>query len=66
MTRLNAMRALLALPAQDNHRRAFTAIDGCETADRAKLAIKVKRKPRKKSTSSRMAFVRAVHYGKGA
>lgn len=68
MTRLQIWRTLLALPAQDNHRRAFAPIDGYEKADREKLRIaavrvKTKRKPRNEA-SSRMAFVHAVHFGK--
>lgn len=67
------MRALLALPAQDNHARASTPCVGCEKADVKKLhverVIKAKRTTRKKAPkASRMAFVRAVHIGglKGA
>jgi hypothetical protein len=67
MTRLNAMRALLAIATADDHQRVSRVIEGYETADAEKLAIKVKpkRKPRK-TASSRVAFVRAVYLGKGA
>jgi hypothetical protein len=61
------MRALLALPIADDHQRVSRAIAGYETADVEKLAIRVKPKRKKKSTTStRLAFVRGVHLGKGA
>jgi hypothetical protein len=66
MTRLNAMRALMALHGADDHLRVSRAIEGYESADAEKLAIEPKRKPRKQVAKSRTAFVRAVYLGKGA
>jgi hypothetical protein len=73
VTRLDAMRALLALPIADDHQRVSRAIKGYEAADRealriAAVTIKTKRKPRKQNAAkaSRLAFVQAVHLGKGA
>ena len=45
MTRLDAMRALLALPIADDHQRLSHAIEGYERADAEKLTIKVKLNP---------------------
>jgi hypothetical protein len=67
MTRLDAMRALLALPIADDHQRVSRAIKGYETADAEKVAIKVKPKRKKKSaTSSHIGWLRGVHVKKGA
>jgi hypothetical protein len=55
MTRLNAMRALVALPERDGYQRQR----GVKTplpADRKALQM----------PNPRMAFVHAVHLGKGA
>jgi hypothetical protein len=70
MTRLDAMRALLALPC-DGYLRSHNVVQAADgdklRITRVKLRTKSTRKPRrKKAKSSRLAFVRAVHIGKGA
>jgi hypothetical protein len=68
MTRLDAMKALLACPAQDNHRRAVVV--KFAHADRLKLhieSVKVRRKARRKrATSSRIGWLKGVHERQGA
>lgn len=69
MTRLNAMRALLALPTTDGYTRSHEVV---HTADADKLritAVKIgtKRKPRRKAKkASRISWLRGVHTQKGA
>lgn len=71
MTRLDAMRALLAIQFADDHQRVSRAIEGYETADAEKVRIeavriKTKRRTRKKSAkASRIGWLKGVH-GKGA
>jgi hypothetical protein len=70
MTRLNALKALLEMPAKDDGRRASRVIEGYEKADRSKLhieAVRMKAKPRRmKVKSSRLSWVRGVIEQKGA
>jgi hypothetical protein len=68
MTRLDAMRALLALPETDGYQRQ-RGVKTLLPADRKALQMSNPRaeaqKP-KTARPSRMAFVHAVHLGKGA
>jgi hypothetical protein len=62
VTRLDAMRALLALPIADDHQRVSRAIKGYETADAEKLTIKSKAKRQSKvAKSSRIGWLKGVH-----
>lgn len=65
MTQLDAMRALMQCPAEDNHRRTTRVIYG--TADAAKVGIVIKtRRKRATATTSRIGWVRGVHERRGA
>jgi hypothetical protein len=67
MTRLDAMRALLALPIADDHQRVSRAIKGYESADAEKVAIRVMSKRKRKTVkSSRIGWLKGVHERKGA
>jgi hypothetical protein len=71
MTRLDALKALLEMPAKDDGRRTSRVIEGCEKADRSKLhieAVRIAVKPKrpKKVKSSRLSWVRGVIEQKGA
>lgn len=68
MTRLNAMRALLALPETDGYHRQ-RGLKTALPADQRALQIpnpRIAAQSPKTARPSRMAFVHAVHLGKGA
>jgi hypothetical protein len=67
MTRLNAMRALLALPDRDGYQRQ-RGLKTPPPADRKALHSNPRAEAQQPKTArpSRMAFVHAVHLGKGA
>jgi hypothetical protein len=69
MTRLDAMRALLELPAIDTLTRTSNAIYSTPDAEKLRIeVVRIKAKPRRrKAKSSRISWLRGVHNGqKGA
>jgi hypothetical protein len=68
MTRLDAMRALLELPAIDTLSRASNQIYKVADAHKMRIdAVKIQPKPKRRNkVTSRLSWVRSVHERQGA